>query len=426
MSKLNKYKLDTLYEISSGISTKPEQYGNGTPFLSFSTIFNNYFIPDELKELMNTTEKEQEVYSIKKGDIFLTRTSETLNELAMSCVALKDYPQATFSGFAKRLRPIQKNITYDKFMGFFLRSKYFRKIIDNNAIMTLRASFNEKIFSYLNVELPEYEEQVKIGNLLHFIEEKIKTNNKINIELEKLAKTLYDYWFVQFDFPDENERPYKSSGGAMVYNEILKRDIPVGWEVENISKYCNIIDCLHSKKPDFCYEANNLYLLQLENLTNDGYIDITNKYYISKDDYKSWTQKIEIQENDFVFTNAGRTGAFGKIPKYIKCALGRNLTAIRPISISPYYLRMYFGSNDMRQQVLSNLDCGAFFKSFNVKSIKLIALLIPQENILNNFILKISPIIKQIETNNIETQFLTEVRDFLLPMLMNGQVTIRQ
>lgn len=218
MSKLNKYKLDTLYEISSGISTKPEQYGNGTPFLSFSAIFNNYFIPDELKELMNTTEKEQELYSIKKGDVFLTRTSETLNELAMSCVALKDYPQATFSGFAKRLRPIQKNITYDKFMGFFLRSKYFRKIIDNNAIMTLRASFNEKIFSYLNVELPEYEEQVKIGNLLHFIEEKIKTNNKINIELEKLAKTLYEYWFVQFDFPDENNRPLISRIFAQISN----------------------------------------------------------------------------------------------------------------------------------------------------------------------------------------------------------------
>lgn len=212
----------------------------------------------------------------------------------------------------------------------------------------------------------------------------------------------------------------------MVYNEILKREIPANWKVENISKYCNIIDCLHSKKPDYCYEANNLYLLQLENLTNAGYIDITNRYHISKDDYKYWIQKIEIQENDFVFTNAGRTGAFGKIPKDVRCALGRNLTAIRPISISPYYLRMYFGSNDMRQQVLSNLDCGAFFKSFNVKSIKLIALLIPQENILNNFILKISPIIKQIETNNIETQFLTELRDFLLPMLMNGQATIQQ
>ena len=288
---------------------------------------------------------------------------------------------------------------------------------------TLPSMTNSAYYS-IPINLPSLDNQKKLVNILAVIDKKIELNNKINLELEKVAKSLYEYWFVQFDFPDENERPYKSSGGKMVYNEILKRDIPANWEVENISKYCNIIDCLHSKKPDFCYEADNLYLLQLENLTNDGYIDITNKYYISKDNYKSWTQKIEIRENDFIFTNAGRTGAFGKIPKDIKCALGRNLTAIRPISISPYYLRMFFSSNDMKQQILSNLDCGAFFKSFNVKSIKLIDLLIPQENIFNDFIKKISPIIKQIERNNIETQLLTETREFLLPMLMNGQISI--
>lgn len=303
-----------------------------------------------------------------------------------------------------------------------LRKSYLRQIAGTTTTPILPKS----VFEEICIDFPDRTKQDNVVKICHALDEKIRLNNKINEELEKLAKTLYDYWFVQFDFSDENERPYKSSGGSMIYNEILKREIPANWKVENISKYCNIIDCLHSKKPDYCYEANNLYLLQLENLTNAGYIDITNRYYISKDDYKYWIQKIEIQENDFIFTNAGRTGAFGKIPKDVRCALGRNLTAIRPISISPYYLRMYFGSNDMRQQVLSNLDCGAFFKSFNVKSIKLIALLIPQENILNNFILKISPIIKQIETNNIETQFLIEVRDFLLPMLMNGQVTIRQ
>ena len=289
---------------------------------------------------------------------------------------------------------------------------------------TLPSMTNSAYYS-IPINLPSLDNQNQIAFILKIIDKKIELNNKINYELENFAKTLYDYWFVQFDFPDENERPYKSSGGTMVYNEILKREIPANWSVENISKYCNIIDCLHSKKPDYCYEANDLYLLQLENLNNAGYIDITNKYYISKEDYKYWTQKIEIQENDFVFTNAGRTGAFGKIPKGVKCALGRNLTAIRPISISPYYLRMFFGSNDMKQQILSNLDCGAFFKSFNVKSIKLIALLIPQEKILNDFILKISPIIKQIETNNIEIQFLTETREFLLPMFMNGQITIK-
>ena len=105
MSKLHKYAFSDLYDMTSGISSTKEQAGHGAPFVSFSTVFNNYFLPDELTDLMDTSEREQETYSIKKGDILITRTSETVDELAMSCVALKDYPKATYSGFVKRLRP---------------------------------------------------------------------------------------------------------------------------------------------------------------------------------------------------------------------------------------------------------------------------------------------------------------------------------
>ena len=401
MSKLNKYKLDTLYEISSGISTKPEQYGNGTPFLSFSTIFSNYFIPDELKELMNTTEKEQELYSIKKGDIFLTRTSETLNELAMSCVALKDYPQATFSGFAKRLRPIQKNITYDKFMGFFLRSKYFRKIIDNNAIMTLRASFNEKIFSYLNVELPEYEEQVKIGNLLHFIEEKIKTNNKINIELEKLAKTLYEYWFVQFDFPDENERPYKSSGGKMIYNEILKREIPIDWEVKTIEQ--NIKKSFSSKK------------ISSNNYQNYGKIPIID------------------QSPQFI---CGYTNDVDYLIKYDKkpyIVFGDHSCTLKLVNFD--FAR---GADGTQIIICGNENINQYYLYFAIKNIKLSSsyerhykylkdskIVIPNNtNLTNKFEIITDDIYANIRKNIQENNLLVLLRDFLLPMLMNGQVSI--
>ena len=101
MNKLTQYAFSELYQINSGISTTKAQAGHGAPFVSFSTIFNNYYLPDTLDDLMDTSEKEQETYSVKKGDVFLTRTSETMDELAMSCVALKDYPKATFSGFAK-------------------------------------------------------------------------------------------------------------------------------------------------------------------------------------------------------------------------------------------------------------------------------------------------------------------------------------
>jgi type I restriction enzyme S subunit len=244
MSNLKEYKFDKLYTMSSGISSKPEQAGHGAPFASFGTVFKNYFLPDVLPDFMDTSVQEQETYSIKQGDVFLTRTSETIDELGMSCVAIKDYPRATFSGFVKRLRPTQTNLTYDKYIGFYLRSKFFRKTMTNNAIMTLRASLNEDIFSYLKLYLPSFEIQKKNGDFLFLLNTKINLNNRINAELESMAKTLYDYWFVQFDFPDKNGKPYKSSGGKMVWNEELKREIPEGWEVKKIG------ECAEVKKGD--------------------------------------------------------------------------------------------------------------------------------------------------------------------------------
>ena len=190
MSKLTKYKFSDLYEMSSGISSTKEQAGHGSPFVSFSTVFNNYFLPDVLPELMNTTEKEQDIFSVKKDDIFITRTSETVDALAMGCVATKDYPKATFSGFVKRLRPKTSGIVYSKYIAFFLRSRYFRKVIDCNTIMTLRASFNEDIFSFLYLYLPEYEEQVRIGDLLYKIENKMRLNCKINDNLPPYSEMV--------------------------------------------------------------------------------------------------------------------------------------------------------------------------------------------------------------------------------------------
>lgn len=183
MSKIEKYKFCDLYDMSSGISSTKAQAGHGAPFLSFGTVFNNYFLPETLTDKMDTTTEEQTTFSIKKGDIFVTRTSETIDELAMSSVALKDYPNATYSGFVKRLRPKTTGIVYDKFIAFYLRSKLFRKTMTNNATMTLRASFNEDIFSFLYLYPPQYEEQKRIGDLLYNIEKKMNTNKKINDNL---------------------------------------------------------------------------------------------------------------------------------------------------------------------------------------------------------------------------------------------------
>ena len=241
MSELKEYKLNELYVMSSGISSSKNQAGSGYPFVSFRDIFNNTFLPENLTELMNTSDTDRIKYSVKKGDVFITRTSETPDELAMSSVALKDYPNATFSGFAKRLRPIDNKKVYDKYMAFYFRSKYFRKIVNANTIMTLRASFNEEIFSYIKIQIPDYDTQVKIGDMLYKIEKKILINNQINNNLEELMKTIYQRWFIEFEFPNKEGKPYKSNGGKLVYNDILKKQIPEKWSVKKIGELTEVI-----------------------------------------------------------------------------------------------------------------------------------------------------------------------------------------
>ena len=187
MNRLNRYKFAELYDMSSGISTSKSQAGHGSPFVSFKDVYNNYFLPEELEGLMETSEREQERYSVKAGDVFLTRTSETLDELAMSAVAVQDHPRATYSGFTKRLRPRDVDFPYPKYMAFYLRSPYFRKVIESVTTMTTRASFNDALFSFLELQLPEINQQVAIGDLLYRIDAAMRLNNQINDNLPVAA-----------------------------------------------------------------------------------------------------------------------------------------------------------------------------------------------------------------------------------------------
>ena len=125
-SELKEYYLTDLYDISSGLSKPAKDFGSGYPFVAFKDIFYNFFLPTELSQLVQSSEKEQTKCSVIRGDVFLTRTSETMNELGMSSVALKDYPKASFNGFSKRLRPKNTSAVFPEFIGYYLRSQKFR------------------------------------------------------------------------------------------------------------------------------------------------------------------------------------------------------------------------------------------------------------------------------------------------------------
>lgn len=419
MNKLKKYALSSLYDMSSGISSTKEQVGHGSPFVSFSTVFNNYFLPDDLPDLMDTSAKEQEIYSIKKGDILITRTSETIDELAMSCVATKDYPGATFSGFTKRLRPKTQGIAYYKYMAFYLRSAWFRKAVTNNAFMTLRASFNEDIFSFLNVYLPDYDVQVRIGDFLYSIEQKIDVNKRIGVELEDMAKTLYDYWFTQFDFPNEEGKPYRSSGGVMEWNEQLKREIPKGWVAKSISSLCDILSGYSFSSATYS-DKGKYKLITIKNVQDTGInLDVDNHIECLPENIPEFCK---LSYGDILMSLTGNVGRVGIM--YTKnCLLNQRVALIRPKqSYLSGYLYILFRSAQMRT-LMENIATGTSQK--NLSPVDTGKILIPyDEKIVDRFCDTINVIIDKITFCQKENHELTELRDWLLPMLMNGQATV--
>lgn len=427
MVELKEYKFSDLYEMSSGLSSKKEQAGHGSPFVSFRTVFNNYFLPDDLEDLMDTSEAEQKIYSVKANDILLTRTSETIDELGMSCVVLNDVPNATYSGFTKRLRPKVKGIVYSKYIGFYLRTKMFRKTMTNNAFMTLRASLNDEIFSYLKLYLPDYETQVKIGDLLYSLNQKIALNNKTNSELENMAKIVYDYWFTQFDFPDANGTPYKTSGGKMEYNQVLKREIPAGWEGLKLEKCLSRIATGLNPRDNFVLGNGNIKYLTVKNLNTDGTIDFSNCDLIDEEALKLVHARSDIKVGDILFASIAPLGRCYLIQDTPNgWDINESVFTIRPNTelISSIYLYMFFMDESFIKLAQSN-STGSVFKGIRINDLYNIPMLVPEKSILNRFSETIKPIMNMKYRVEKENKELIELRDYLLPLLMNGQIEVK-
>lgn len=196
MSEWKEYNLNEVYDFASGLSKGAAEFGFGHGFLGFKDVFHNFFAPDELTSLVNSTEKEQESCSIKRGDVFLTRTSETDEDLGMSCVALKDYPKATFNGFTKRLRPKGNVEILPEYAGFYFRSPRFRASVSGMSSITTRASLNNSMLADLKIPIPSINEQKAISETLMALHKKIELLERQNNTLEKLGGTLFRQWFV--------------------------------------------------------------------------------------------------------------------------------------------------------------------------------------------------------------------------------------
>jgi type I restriction enzyme S subunit len=252
----------------------------------------------------------------------------------------------------------------------------------------------------LKIPLPPLPEQRTIAEILGALDDKIELNRRMNRTLESMARAMFRQWFV------DNEEVGK-------------------WKVAQIGDIADVIDCLHSKKPER-QEFGKPYL-QLSNILDNGLLDTTDIYFITKEDYDQWISRIEASPGDCVITNVGRVGAVAQIPEGFKAALGRNMTAIRCNNEYPYptFLIECLLSDSMRQEINKKTDTGTILEALNVKNIPLLQFALPPHNKLQEFEKTARPIRAKMEQNLRESRTLACLRDSLLPKLMRGEVRVK-
>jgi type I restriction enzyme, S subunit len=284
----------------------------------------------------------------------------------------------------------------------------------------------------LGITLPPLAKQKAIAAMLGTLDEKIELNRRMNASLEATSRALFQSWFVDFD-PVRTKLDGRQPVGLDPDTAALFPDsfqdssighIPAGWEVAELGQTAEVIDCLHAKKPERC-ENGQLYL-QLNNIRDDGLIDITDSFFVSLEDYRKWTSRIEARAGDCVITNVGRVGAVGQIPEGVKAALGRNITGIRCKSSFPFptFLIECLVSESMREEIRLKTDSGTILDALNVKSIPKLRFVRPTREVGTRFESLTRPLRRRMEQNLSESRVLATLRDTLLQKLLSGEITI--
>jgi type I restriction enzyme S subunit len=318
---------------------------------------------------------------------------------------------------------INKDLVIPKYLFYTLQTFDLASLNVGSAVPSLTT----EVLNEVLVSIPDLPKQTDIAEILSSLDDKIELNNKINQELENLAQTLFKRWFVDFEFPNENGEPYQSSGGEMVDSEL--GEIPKGWEVKTFADVASVIDCLHSKKPQILESPTGYRYIQLSNIKDNGLMDLSNQYWITKEDYEKWISRIEVREGDFVITNVGRSGAVSRIPSDVRAAIGRNMTAIRlneDFNFIGYFSTLVV-SDFMKNEITSKLDSGTILDALNVKNIPKLRFVLPAKiNTIQVFEDVVKILWEKMEMNIKENNYLKSIRDTLLPKLISGELEVKQ
>ena len=329
------------------------------------------------------------------------------------------------------MKAVPLNETDNDYLYYFLLQKAVLHYVESMSLRTAGQTGVQldSLYKYPVLKLDKAS-QKKIAHVLKKLDEKISNNNAICSDIESISKLLYDYWFVQFDFPDKNGKPYKSSGGKMVWSEELKREIPEGWEVKPL------IDCVSKEKNAIVdgpfgtqmkiseYVSEGIPVYEMDQL-NGAFIVDKPKHFLTEKKYEE-VKRSSVRNGDIVISKTGTLGLLGIVhSEYQKGIIVSRLAKITPDEkvIGKYALLIYLhelANNGYWQRVCG----GSTMPILNNGAIGDVQIIIPNNDLYQRFETIVTPMYEEIYKAQTENQQLVSLRDFLLPMLMNGQVKV--
>lgn len=401
-------KFGEVAEFRNGVNFSKDSHGKGCKLIGVPA-FRSYLKPNYnvLGEINPDSVASEEDY-VKPGDLLFVRSNGN-KALVGRSLLIESNEKALFSGFCIRARFKSDKIT-PKFCAYFTKTKTFKDSLAGPAGTNIN-NLNQGILSDVSIPLFCDLDQANIVRILSDIDEKIDLNNQINAELEKLAKLIYDYWFVQFDFPISAElaaklgnkklegKPYRQSGGPMVYNEVLKREIPQGWGPRSVGSLLQ-------------NEPRTKKILSSE-YSSTGAFPIIDQ---SKDFVCGYTD-----DEDAVISDQPKIvfGDHTRILKYINFPFARGADGTQVLTSNEEKI-----PQELFFQILSSFDLSNYGYARHFKFLKEQIVTMPNcyQGVL--FRKRVAPFYTMINHIREENSELENLRDWLLPMLMNGQVTV--
>ncbi len=423
-----KVKLGKICDISSAKRVFEKEYvAKGIPFIRGLEISNGSIVNENaLFECYISKEHYEELkmlYGVpQKGDILITAVG-TIGNL---CYIDKSREFYFKDGNIIWLKNIQKDI-YPQYLYYFMKSPFFRDQLEYAMIGAVQKALTMIMLEKIEIELPSYEMQVSIASILACIDLKIKNNTQIKIELESMAKTIYDYWFLQFEFPNDDGKPYKSSGGKMVWHEELKREIPEGWKVDFLGR-------LFTSKRGISYNSKNIEgggvpMINLASFNVDGsYKEEGIKVYSGE-----YSEEKIVKPFELLMCNTQQTAIdykkdiIGKaflVPDIFEgdIVTSHHVTTIQVEKDNMKYFLHRLFNTDYFHKYAAGFTNGTNILGLIFSGIEKYRLEIPDDAVLEKFADLMLDIEKKKSKTIKENQELISLRDFLLPLLMNGQV----